>query len=283
MGRPLGGGLGPTGDFGGEEMLKMCRKAFGGLVLLGVGAYLLTGTSLGSYAKTAYAQTVGYFKGQIPIEFQIDRAKQLVGDLVPEIHKAARDIAVEEVRVGRVKDEIARAESELREQQVAILALRDKLKETGSPVSIGGQKVDREDVERDLSRRFKAFKRVSENVDQRKGLLVSREAKLSAARETYQELIETRKELESEIESLDSQQKILDARKVAQRILVDEGRFEHARAALDEIKERLAVEQKMIEQQGFLSEPINVDELPPANLTEEIDSFFGVSAKETST
>lgn len=252
----------------------MFRKFIGGLVMLGVGTYLLTGTSLGSYAKTAYVQTVGYFKGQIPLEFQLERAKQLVSELGPDIHRAARDIAVEEVRVARLKNEVMTAQKDQQEQETTILALREQLGKGQSTYTIGSRTFSLQDLERDLSRRFKSFRRACENLAEKKKVLDAREAKLVAARDTYQELLESKKELESEIESLDSQQKILEAKKVAKRIVIDEGRFQAAREALAEVKERLAIDQKLIETEGFTVEPVPAEELPPANLTQEIDTFF---------
>jgi chromosome segregation ATPase len=252
----------------------MIRKIFGGLVMLGVGTFLLTGTSLGSYARTAYAQTVGYFKGQIPLEFQLERAKQLVSELGPDIHRAARDIAIEEVRVARLQQEVSLAQKDQQEQETTILALREQVRKGETTYTIGSRTFSLADLERDLSRRFRSFRRASENLADKKKVLDAREAKLTAARETYQELLESKKELESEIESLDSQQKILEAKKVAKRIVIDEGRFQIAREALAEVKERLAVDQKLIETEGFTVDPVPAEELPPANLTQEIDTYF---------
>lgn len=261
----------------------MIRKAFGGLVLLAVGAYLMFGTSVGSYAKTAYAQAFAFCKGQVPIEFEIERAKQLISDLEPEIHRSAQDIAVEEVRLQRLKGDIAKAESNLKEEQVGILALREQLKQGRTVYTIGNRKFSAEDLQRDLNRRFRAYQRVAGTVESRKQLLGTREAKLEAARGTYRSLIETRKELEAEIESLDAQKKMLEAQKLAQRIVVDQGRFDAARKALDEIRERLAVDQKLLEDHGVLAEPVPVEEIPPVNLTDEIDAYFSHPAEDRPT
>jgi chromosome segregation ATPase len=257
-----------------KENRKMCRKIFTGLAMLGVGAYLITGTSMGSYARTAYVQTVGYFKGQIPLEFQLERAKQLVSELGPDIHRAARDIAIEEVRVARLQQEVTLAQKDQQEQETAILALREQVGKGQATYTIGSRTFTLVDLEKDLSRRFKSFRRASDHLSDKSKVLQAREAKLAAARDTYVELLDSKKELEGEIESLDSQQKILEAKKVAKRIVIDEGRFQAAREALADVKERLAVDQKLIETEGFTVEPVPAEELPPANLTQEIDAFF---------
>lgn len=265
----------PVGD------KTMIRKLLGGVLLLGVGSYLLLGTSMGSYARTAYTQVVGYWKGQVPIEFEVERARQLIADLVPEIHRTTQDIAVEEVRLARLKGEIAKTETNLKDEQVGILALRDQLKEPKTVYTIGNRKFTAEQLERDLARRFRSFQRASQTLDSRKELVVVRETKLDAAKSTYKELVETKKELEAEIESLDAQQKMLEAQKVAQRIVVDQGRFDDARKALDEIRERIAVDQKMLEDHGVLSEPVPVEEIPPVDLTDQIDKFFSTSGESS--
>ena len=260
----------------------MFRKLLGGLVLLGVGSYLLFGTSVGSYVRTGYVQAVGYCKGQIPVHFKIERARQLVHELHPDIHKAARDIAVEEVRIVRLKDEIARAEKDRDDQQVAILAIRDQLKKGLASYTVGGRQYSQADMERDLARRFKSYKRVAESLEQRSSLLQARESKLVSARDTYQGLMETKKELEAEIEALDAEQKSLEARKVAKRIVIDDGRFQHARKALDDIKEQLSVDQKLIETEGYMVDPVPAEEIAPADLTDQIDQYFDHPAKADS-
>ena len=85
---------------------------------------LVFGRDVFSYVKTFGSSARDAIKSEVPIEFEIQRARDMVGNLVPDIRKCMHVIAEEEVNVEHLSKEIARAESDMNKQKED-LACRD--------------------------------------------------------------------------------------------------------------------------------------------------------------
>ena len=68
----------------------------GAVIVVGLGA-LLVGTEATSYFRTSWGKAKQSVKDSVPIEFQIDRARQMVKDIEPEVRNAMQAIARQEV------------------------------------------------------------------------------------------------------------------------------------------------------------------------------------------
>ena len=102
----------------------MCRKlifSLGGMLLVGG---LLFGKDAVSYVSTAFHKVQGTVKESVPVEFEIDRARQMVKDLVPEIRKNMQVIAKEEVEVERLERQIKENEERLNKDRTELMKLK---------------------------------------------------------------------------------------------------------------------------------------------------------------
>src|SRR5262245_58508788 len=93
-----------------------------GLVVVGAGT-VLAKTNLGSYVSTACRRTSDTVKDSVPMEFQIDRARDMVRELEPEIRRSMHVIAKEEVEVAALDERIAGAEERSGKDKEDILRL----------------------------------------------------------------------------------------------------------------------------------------------------------------
>lgn len=261
----------------------MCRKLFTGLALLGVGSYLWMGTSLGSYARTAVAQVRGYFDGAVPIEFEIKRAQQLSEDLVPEIHSTKRAILNEEVKLARLEKETEQMSKNLEGEKVAILSLREQLGKNLTSYKIGSQSYTRQTVENELNRRFVSFKHVEEVLTAKKDILASRKAALEAAKQKHDRLVEGKQQLEAELAALEAKQKMLEVKKMANEFTIDDSQLAQVRILIASINDRLAVESKLAEEDGELIKRIPTEDIPPADLGQQIDNYFAPEGADVTT
>src|SRR6185436_5337576 len=77
----------------------MIKKAI--LLALGVGitTSVLFGRNAASYVSTTYHRLTSTVEEAVPVDFQIERAKQVVRDLDPEIRRSMHVSAKEEVAV----------------------------------------------------------------------------------------------------------------------------------------------------------------------------------------
>ena len=79
----------------------MLKKLFvaGGVLL--VGGWLWAKTDLGSYAHTAWNQIRGTVKKQVPMSFEIKRAKDMIANLDGEVDKIIGGMANQMVLIER--------------------------------------------------------------------------------------------------------------------------------------------------------------------------------------
>src|SRR5687767_12527397 len=138
----------------GETMLK--KIAYGALATTAVGTFVF-GRDAWSYVTTGVTSVREAVRGEVPVEFEIERARQAVDDLVPEIRKSMHVIAKEQVEVEHLQQAVASRETALQKQEVAILALRAHLKSGDNQYVVHGRSYNQDDVKEDLSDRFSRF------------------------------------------------------------------------------------------------------------------------------
>ena len=82
------------------------KLAKGGLLAVGVlalGAGIIFGREAWSYATSSARSVRSAVKENVPIEFQLRRARDLVDDIIPEMHANIRLIAQQEVEIDALK------------------------------------------------------------------------------------------------------------------------------------------------------------------------------------
>ena len=86
----------------------MIRKvAYGSLALAAVGTFIF-GDDAWSYLTCGAQSVREAVRDEVPLDFEIERARQEVDDLVPEIRKSMHLIAKERVQVAQLEEQIAR-------------------------------------------------------------------------------------------------------------------------------------------------------------------------------
>ncbi len=101
------------------------------VILIGGGSLLVGGLLLGSNALSYIRTSVGYVseaaRDVVPIEFEIERARGMIRDLVPEVRKNMHVIAKEEVEVQRLQKQITKAATGLEEDKGQLMRLKTDL------------------------------------------------------------------------------------------------------------------------------------------------------------
>lgn len=258
----------------------MIKKTLTGLGLLAVGSYLWMGTSLGSYARTGYQQTKSYFEGQVPIEFEIKRAKTLVAELVPDIRTTMKSIAEEEVKVERLQREVKEMENNLDQERAAILALKENLEKGLTSYKIGNHTISQQALRNELNRRFNSYRRLDGVLQSKREILVSQTNHLSATKDKYNNLVQSKQELETELAALEARMRMIEAKKAENHLVVDDSQLSRVRELIDNIDDRLKVEAKLSESDGKLLKQIRTEDIPPVDLEAQIDNYFSEEKAE---
>jgi hypothetical protein len=125
---------------------------------LGLAGGLLFGKDIVSYARSSAKGVRTVVKDSVPIEFELRRARDLLEEIIPEMHANIRLIAQEEVEVAALKGEIAKNQEGLEDERAKIKTLRGSLETHQAQYSFAGRQYSREDVKADLAARFERIK-----------------------------------------------------------------------------------------------------------------------------
>src|ERR1700691_1718722 len=102
-------------------MIKRVILSTVGLGLLGT---FFFGRTAASYVSTSWARLTDSVEQSVPVEFQIDRARKMVKDLMPDIQRNMHVIAKEEVEVDQLERQIADTEQHLGKDRSELMRLK---------------------------------------------------------------------------------------------------------------------------------------------------------------
>ncbi len=256
----------------------MCMKlikwgVLGSVGCLAVGGVLF-GTDLGSYVHSSAHAVRDSVKSNVPIEFELKRARDTLQDIIPEIQANVRLIASEEVEVANLKEDIAVCEGNLKEESLRIAKLRDLLDEGQSEYRLAGFSYSRDQVKGDLASRFDRFKEAELIVEGKRRLLANREKSLRAAMSMLDKMRSKKVQLEDQIESLESQYRLVQAASVGSQLELDNSALARTEALIDDIKNRLDVAERVLSYETHFTQPIEVDVISERELIEQVDAHF---------
>ena len=182
-------------------MLKKSLFVGGGLMLL---AALFFGRDAVSYVGTTVSKAKQSFKDSVPIDFEIERARTMIKDLRPEIHRNMHLIAKEEAEVERLERQVSAAETQLTKSRGELLRLKGDLESSTTEFVYAGHSYTRNQVESDLENRFARFKTQDATVGNLHKVLAARERGLTAAREKLEGMLAAKRQLEVDVENLEA-------------------------------------------------------------------------------
>ena len=122
------------------KWLKRSVFVAGGVFLLGG---LLFGKDVVSYVSSSAKSVQTAVKDAVPIEFELRRARDLLEEIIPEMHANIRLIAQEEVEVAALKVDIAKSEEAVEQEKVRISKLRGALDVQQAQYHFGGKEYPR--------------------------------------------------------------------------------------------------------------------------------------------
>lgn len=255
----------------------MIRKVAKGAVAMAALGGLVFGTDLFSYARTGISSARERIRSEVPIEFEIERARKEVDRLLPEVRKSVHLVAEEQVRVAQLKESVARREQSLAKQEEAILSLTADLKTGDSKFVYAGRRYNQREVEKDLAERFNRFKIAEDTVKREQQLLTAKEAALQANRETLEQMLSQKKDLEVQLEQLQARLQTVNARKQVHGLEIDDSHLNRVKALISRIENRLDVEDAVLAAEGDLNGLIPVEQREaesPEDVTNEVEAYF---------
>lgn len=259
----------------------MIKQAAYGVAALGVLTSFVFGRDVMSYVRTwgnSVRQTV---KKEVPVEFEVARARELVENLVPDIRNCMHVIAEQEVDVDQLTAEMTRKQTELATQKDAIQWRGSELKSGKTSFEIAGQKYSAEQVRADLAKRFERFKISEDTLKREQKILDARQAALKANREKLDNMLAAKTDLELQLEQLEARLKSVQAAETISTVSIDDSELTRAKKLIRELNKQIDVREKVMATDGKLTDliPIEPKNTAPKDLESQIESYFSTQAE----
>lgn len=247
----------------------MFKKIGIAAAVVGAGVFLTSAAGLWSYGSTLWSQARNGLKKQVPLEFEIERIRHEVAQLVPDMKKNFTIIAEEMVAVENLQKEITLLKGNLRQQKENVLTMTRDLETGNSTIVYDGRSYSSERVREKLARDFASYQTCEAELRSKEQLLEAKERSLDAAREQLASLKAQKQELEIQVAQLEAEVKTVRLAQTRNKVHVDDSQLARCKSALAEIRDRLNVEKKESELEAqFANDAIPVEK--KAKSTEEL-------------
>jgi peptidoglycan hydrolase CwlO-like protein len=236
---------------------------------------LIFGSDLASYIRSSGRSISSAVKDNVPIEFELRRARDLLDDILPEMQANIRAIAEQEVEIASLKAEIADGSKALAEQKGKVAKVRDCLATPGDSFSVGHVIYTRDELKEDLARRFERTKEAEMVLSGKQRLLSNREKSLQAALGMFERTRSQRAQLESQIAALESQHKMVQMASVGSSVQVDHSKLAQTEKLISEIKKQLDVAERVLAHKAKFVDSIPVETtVNEKDLLSEVDAYL---------
>ncbi|MEQ9406702.1 MAG: hypothetical protein RIK87_03210 [Fuerstiella sp.] len=259
----------------------MLKKAIVGSVAAVLLGGMILGKDIFSYARTACHNVQDAVKSEITPEFELDRIRGEINQLMPEIRRHMTVVAEQSVDVKDLQREIAAREARLDSQKEAILALRSDLSTGRDSFTYRQVSYTRGEVEADLASRFDAYRAGEDAVARDRQILSAQKQTLRANQKKLDSMMSRKQELAVHVSQLEARLKTIQATEAVNAIEVDETRLSRVEDMIKGLNHALDVRESLLETEGSVLGRIPVE----AEATEisddvvtEIDQHFGLSS-----
>ena len=255
-----------------RKTLKWTLIAGGVTVASGV---LLFGTDAFSYLHSSVNRVREAASESVPLEFELGRAHDLIGEIMPEMQANVALIAREEVEIEQLQDEIGRSEQALADQRTRLVKLRNMLDGAQTSFTIQQAVYSRDQVAEDLARSFERMKEAEVVLEGKRRLLGTRQQNLAAAIQTLEKTRHRKAMLEDRVAALEGQYRLVKAAGVESPIHLDGSSLAQAEKLLKQIKTRLDVSERVLAHQARFVESIPLNEqVDEQELLAQVDAFL---------
>jgi len=253
------------------------KSLIGAAVLVALGTFVF-GRDVLSYATTWGGTVRDAVKSEVPLEFEIERARTEVENLVPDIRDMMHVIASAQVDVDHKAKEVERRSGGLDSQKTAILALRNDLDSGRSEFVYAKHTYSADEVRKDLEKRFKQYKVAENSLESDVQILTAWKKTMTANQEKLDTMLTAKQDLEVQIEQLEARLRTVEAAEATATLTFDDSKLAKAKKLIAELNKQLDVRERQASLEGQVNGLIPVEEATEsteASITNRIDDYFG--------
>jgi septal ring factor EnvC (AmiA/AmiB activator) len=253
-------------------------------LIIGAAVVVLLGLFFGrdalSHVKTAAGWVHQSVHDAVPVEFELSRARQMITDLDPEIHRNMHLIAKEEVEVTHLRRQLDDAETALTKNRTDIERLNTDLRRGDSNFVYCGKTYTTKQVENDLTRRFESYKVKEATISKLTQVLAARERGLDAAREKLKAMQAAKGQLEVDVENMEARLEMVKVAQSTSEFNFDDSQLARTKELCRDIAARIDVAEKLVNAETTYPGQINLDEEESStSISDQIMAYFDASEK----
>jgi chromosome segregation ATPase len=257
-------------------------------IMLGTAALVLLGLLFGregfSHVKTSLGWVRQSVRDSVPVDFEISRARQMIKDLDPEIHRNMHLIAKEEVEVKNLREQLGVAEKQLVKNRSDIERLTTDLKRGDTQFVYCGKSYSSKQVETDLTRRFDQYKVKEATLSKLTQVMAARERGLEAGREKLKAMQAAKSQLEVDVANLEARLEMVKVAQSTSDFNFDDSRLSRTKELVRDIGTRIDVAEKLVHTETVYPGQINLDDQKTTgDITDQITAYFEDSRQAEAT
>jgi peptidoglycan hydrolase CwlO-like protein len=252
---------------------EMIKKVILGTTVALVLTLVFVGRDAWSYVRTSLGYVKDSVHESVPIAFQIERARQMIKDLDPEVRKNMHLIAKEEVEVERLQKQVTDLESRLAKEE-ELKKLHADAKSGKTTFQYGGRKYGIEEVRADLSCRFERLKTGQATLKSLREICTARSKSLDAARQKLEGMLAARRQLKVDVENLEARMQMIAAAQTTSNYHFDDSQLGRVKELVNDLRTRLDVTERLVGSEATFHDEIPVSQPAPANIVEQVGEYF---------
>ena len=258
----------------------MIRKAIIGGTVVFLAGTVFFGRDVASYVRTSAGYVSESVTDCVPMEFQIERARGMIDDLVPEIRKNMHVIAKEEVEVEKLEKQIADAEANLEQDQGELKRLTGDLATGEKVFHYAGRGYTAGQVKVDLANRFERYKVSEATLGSLREICTARQRSLEAARDKLEGMLVAKRQLRVDVENLEARLQMVAAAQTTAEYNFDDSKLGRARDLIEELQTKLDVAERMVNAEGYYQDEIPLDDTAPEDIASQVTEYLGARTPE---
>lgn len=257
----------------------MLKKVVIGSLATTLLAGFIFGRDMFSYASTACHTVRHAVKSEISPEFELDRIRNQINQLMPEIRSQMTRVAEQSVDVKDMKRAITAKEGRLASQRDEIMARRDELASGTDSIKYRAVSYSRREAESLLARKFEAFRIGEDALSRERQTLQAQQQTLEANQKKLNSMLDRKETLAVSVAQLEARLKTIQAIEAVNQVEIDDTELANVEKAINSLNHDLDVRESLLEMEGLTLDPVefNDDDLQEhTDVLSQIDSHFGV-------
>ena len=257
-----------------------------GLFLVTAGTLLLGlcfGRNAMSYVKTTVNKVSETVKNNVSIGYEIDRARQMIKDLTPEIRHNMQLIAKEEIQVQQFEKRVDQAAKTLSRDREEILRMKEALGHNPGvkALAFGNITYSRDRINKDLANRFKHYKTADETSFNLSKVLDARQRTLAAARQKLNGMLAAKQQLEVDVENLEARLKMVEVAQTTSEFDFDDSHLARTKELISDIHTRIEVSARLLDVQTDFHARIPLESPEEMeDISDQITEYFTTDGME---